>query len=278
VTALVYVSDAAHYRAGPPWSLADWVARHGTLALEAAGEFMALWPATPPERAAALFPQIQQRAASRLRAAADPAPVRLRRGGPASAIEVAARRRPYSGYFALEEWDLSFPTFAGGRSERVTRAAFVSGDAVTVLPYDPVRDRVLLVEQFRFGPLRRGDPNPWSLEPVAGRIDAGETPAEAARREAAEEAGLALGELIPVGRYYPSPGAVAEYLYTFIGLADLPDAAARAGGLAEEHEDIRGLLLGFDELMALVDGGEAENGPLLVSALQLARLRPSLRK
>jgi nudix-type nucleoside diphosphatase (YffH/AdpP family) len=159
----------------------------------------------------------------------------------------------------------------------VSRAAFVAGDAVTVLPYDPVRDRVMLVEQFRFGAHVRGDPCPWSLEPIAGRIDGGETPEGAARREAGEEAGITLGELIPIGRYYPAPGATTEYLFSYIGLADLPETAERLGGLATEAEDIRALVIGFDALMALVDSNEAENAPLRLSALELARRREALR-
>ena len=102
------------------------------------------------------------------------------------------QRQPYSGFFAVEEHDVSFQKFDGTYSPVVTRAVFVSSDAAIVLPYDPVTDRVLLVEQFRAGPYIRGDRYPWCLEPIAGLIDAGETPAQAALREAKEEAGLDL--------------------------------------------------------------------------------------
>jgi nudix-type nucleoside diphosphatase (YffH/AdpP family) len=152
------------------------------------------------------------------------------------------------------------------------------GDAVTVLPWDPVRDRVLVVEQFRAGCWMRGDANPWSIEPVAGRIDGGETPEEAARRETREEAGLALHELLPVGTYYPSPAAVTEYLYSYVALADLPDGAAGVGGAEEEAEDIRGHVIAFETLMELIDSGEVANGPLILTALWLSRHRERLRR
>jgi nudix-type nucleoside diphosphatase (YffH/AdpP family) len=118
--------------------------------------------------------------------------------------------------------------FDGDAQRDVRRAVFRVTDAATVLPYDPVRDRILLLEQLRFGPLAQGDPAPWLLEPVAGLIDAGETPEETARREAAEEAGLVIGDLHFVARYYPSPGGVSQVLYSYIGLADLPDEAGAA--------------------------------------------------
>jgi ADP-ribose pyrophosphatase len=276
--AQAWLCDPDILRPGAPWSLPDWVALHVGLMVEAASDFMALLGRVAPDRARAAWPQLVDRAAARMRASASATPVRIRRGGPASAIDVVEREQPYVGFFALQDWRLRFPTFGGAQSAEVSRTAFLSGDAVTVLPYDPVRDRVMLVEQFRFGALVRGDRQPWSLEPIAGRIDGDEDPELTARREAQEEAGLTLGRLIPVGRYYTSPGASTEYLWSYIGLADLPDDAAGTGGVAEEHEDIRTLLMDFPGLMELLDTGEAENGPLLISALALARHRDTLRR
>lgn len=82
-----------------------------------------------------------------------------------------------------------------------------------VLTYDPVHDRVLLVEQFRAGPLARQEENPWRLEPIAGLIDRGETPEEAGLREAHEEAGLTLSRLELVARSYPSPVISTEFFH-----------------------------------------------------------------
>lgn len=113
--------------------------------------------------------------AHRLRAQLGVASTLRRRAGPED-VQVQTRTEPYAGFFAVEVQDLRFRRFDGTVSAPVNRAGFVSGDAVTVMPYDPVRDRVLLIEQFRFGPHLRGDVNPWQLEVIAGRIDAGETP------------------------------------------------------------------------------------------------------
>lgn len=273
----VYLPAPGRWGAGAPWTLADWATRWGAIAPEAAREFMALRGQIPAEQALARYGQIKVRAASRLRAGAETKPARLRRAAGPGDVEIEALGTGYARFFAVEDYTLRHRLFDGGMSAPLDRAAFVSGDAAVVLPYDPRRDRVLLVEQFRTGPLARGDLNPWMLEPIAGRVDPGETPEDCACREAGEEAGLTLGRLIAGPSFYPSPGAKSEYTYCYVGLADLSDDAARPGGVEAEGEDIRPHLISFDDLMTLVETGEADNGPLLVLALWLARLRPALR-
>ncbi|OYW59532.1 MAG: hypothetical protein B7Z10_02940 [Rhodobacterales bacterium 32-66-7] len=222
---------------------------------------------------------LRTEAASRVRAA-QAAGSDLRAGGGLGpgAVDSDPATIAHAGFFALEVQRLRHRRFDGRMSETLRREVFVACDAVTVLPYDPVRDRVLVIEQFRVGPLRRGDPVPWQLEPIAGRIDPGETPADCARREALEEAGLALGALEKVAEYYPSPGAMSEYLYSYVAISDLPDGCAGVFGKPEEAEDIKGHLLELDALMAAVAGGEVTNGPLILTALWLARERSRLRQ
>lgn len=272
-----FPTDAQPPAAGA-WSLDEWAAIHARATVLAARETMALMGRFTAEEARARYGQILVRAHSAVRAADHPAPARLRRATAAGEIREIAARRPYVAYFAVAEHDLAFPLFEGGESAPVTRAAFMMGDAVTVLPYDPARDRVALVEQFRFGPYMRGDPLPWSLEPVAGRIDPGETPEEAARRETREETGLAIGALHHAGAYYPSPAAVTEFILSYVGIADLPDDALGIGGEDGEAEDILGHTVSFEALMGLVDSGEAANGPLILTARWLAMNRERLRR
>ncbi|WP_281256676.1 NUDIX domain-containing protein [Tabrizicola aquatica] len=235
---------------------------------------MEAYPAVPAAVLRRRLGSLRVAAASRVRAAGSTAPL-LRAGG--GAVDVLARQHPHAGFFALEALELSHPRFDGGRSPRLHREVFVAGDAVTVLPYDPIRDRVLLIEQFRMGPFGRGDAHPWQLEAIAGRIDPGETPEDAARREAVEEAGLVLGALEKVAEYYPTPGAVTEYLYSYVAFCDLPDGVAGVFGAAEEAEDIKGHLVSFDRLLDVVAAGEIGNAPLLLTVLWLQRERPRLR-
>lgn len=261
--------------AGTEWNSADWQARHADLAIETALAVMSGHGQTSPSAIYARLGPIMVRAASRLRARAAQAPSHVRRAP--GEIDLIKHRQPYAHFFSVEEFDLRFPRFDGTTSPVITRATFVSADAVTVLPYDPLRDRVLLVEQFRAGPYGRGDSNPWQLEAIAGRIDPGESPEDCARREAVEEAGLTLGPLIPVANFYPSPGAKTEFIYAYVALTDLPDGAAGVFGVEDEAEDIRGHLIDFSGLMDLVASGEVQNGPLLVTTLWLQRERSRLR-
>jgi len=159
----------------------------------------------------------------------------------------------------------------------VTREAFLAFDAALVLPYDPATDHILLIEQLRFGPLWREDPQPWVFEPIAGLVDAGEDPADTARREAMEESGLQLGALEPMVQVYASPGYSTEFFHCFLGVVDLSSFAASRSGLASEHEDIRSHVMPFDTAVALVQSGEINAGPLIMMLYWLAAERDRLR-
>ncbi len=265
-------------RTDVPWNIALWRENWAAISVAAAEDFMSHYGERAPDDVHRRFGQMLTRAGARIRAEKlRKGTCTLRRGsGPEDVIRHRLSH-PYSAYFAVEEHDLSFRRFDGSMGPPLNRAVFISGDASIVLPYDPVRDRVMVIEQFRAGPYARGDANPWLIEAIAGRIDGGETPEEAARREAIEEAGLDLKTLLPGPRYYPSPAAKAEYLYSFVGIADLPDDKAGIGGLESEAEDIRSHIISFDRLMELVSSGEVDNAPLLVLAYFLQMLRPTLR-
>ena len=139
----------------------------------------------------------------------------------AADVEAVERRQAYARFFGIEEHLLRHRRFDGGRSEPLERAVFTSGDAVVVLPWDPRRDAVLLIEQFRAGPFARRDPRPWRLETVAGRCDRNEPTEATARREAREEAGIELGRIERIAEFYPSPAIMSEFITAFVGEADL---------------------------------------------------------
>lgn len=256
-----------------PWDFDAWLAEWGEMTLHAAVEVMGYFGQKDRDEVAQMFPMIRARAASLVRGAQS----RHSRDGFRGRVEIMQRSRAYARFYVLDDLELRHERFDGTMSDTLDRAAVVKSDAAFVLPYDPVRDRVLVIEQVRMGPIIRHDAACWHMEPIAGGIDAGETPQDAARREAMEEAGITLGAMEPIAEFYPTSGSSSEYFYLFLGLADLPDDVTGAGGLETEHEDIRSHLWSFDELMDRLDRFDLANAALVTSAYYLARHRERLR-
>ena len=189
-----------------------------------------------------------------------------------------AKRVVYKGFFSVEEHDLSYRKFNNQQSSILTRSALISSDAVIVLPYDPVNDRILLIEQFRAGPYVKGDENPWVLEPIAGLIDEGETPESAGIREAQEEALLEIKRLELVARSYPSPGISTEFFHQYIGIVELLDKSDLIAGLSSENEDIRSHIFEYEQFFEMIERGKVNVGPLILLGLWLSKNRNRLRK
>jgi nudix-type nucleoside diphosphatase (YffH/AdpP family) len=240
--------------------------------VEEAADLLAACPPEAAERIAAL---VVPRAWARRRGRAMQPTARLR-AARSGGVERVALARPYGGFFAVEEHRLRHRRFDGTMSPAIDRAVFASGDAATVLPWDPVRDRVLLIEQFRASLVARRDPLPWCLEAVAGRCDGAETPEATVRREAEEEAGLVLGRVERIAAYYTSPGLSCEFITAFVGEAAL-DGEEGVFGCADEDEDIRAFVVPRARAMQAMAEGEIDNAPLILSlqwlALHAERLR-----
>lgn len=191
-------------------------------------------------------------------------------------VEVVEREACFRGFYQLDRLHLRHRLFAGGMGKLISRELFVRHDAVCVLPYDPQRDCVVLIEQFRVGALDKSL-NPWLIELVAGLIDKDEQPEEVARREAVEEAGLTLAELWPLTQYYPSPGGSDERVHLYVGRCDSRGAGG-VHGLEEEGEDIRVLVWSLDEALAALDDGRIDNAASIIALQWLALNRDKLRE
>jgi len=167
--------------------------------------------------------------------------------------------------------------FSGEWSEKWAFDVVRRGAAVAILLYDPERDRVVLIQQFRLAALLAGC-SPWQIEPVGGMVDSGETPTEAAIRETGEESGLGLiGEPVPIQRYLPSPSAFDECLHLFCGRVD-SSVAAGLHGRADEYERIAVVVKPLAEIERMVDAGAVESCHTLVSLQWLLRNRDRLRR
>ncbi|MEM6635996.1 MAG: NUDIX domain-containing protein [Pseudomonadota bacterium] len=275
-TAVVYFAPEDLIGAEEVWDFAGWQGRWAEATREAAREVMGYLGEKSAEWVAQRYSLILARAQSRISAGAA-RPNDLGAAFSNSDVEVHSKRVPYADFFTLETYRLTHPRFDGGPAAKIDRAAFVGFDAALCLPYDPKNDRVLLVEQFRVGAFSRADARPWLLEPVAGLIDPGEDAEDCCRREAQEEAGIEIRDLHSAGQGYASPGANSGFFHMFVGLCDLPRRTQGFGGLADEGEDIRTLVIGFDELMAAIASGEINVIPLQHLAYWLALHRPRLR-
>jgi ADP-ribose pyrophosphatase len=191
-------------------------------------------------------------------------------------VEIFDKTVVYNGFFRLERYRLRHRLFSGAWSHELAREVFERGHAAAVLPYDPGRDQVVLIEQFRVGALEAPG-GPWLLEIVAGVIDAGETPAEVIRREAVEESGCTLQDIVPICEYLVSPGGTSERLTLFCGKVD----AALAGGthgLAEEGEDTRVVVLEFAEAVAHLQAGKINAAAPIIALQWLMLNREQLRR
>ena len=193
----------------------------------------------------------------------------------ADGVELLGKSQRYSGFFRINGYRLRHRLFAGGWSGAIEREVFERGHAVGVLPYDPVADSVVLIEQFRIGALVAGM-SPWLIEVVAGIIEEGEAPEEVARRETLEEAGLEIQALIPMCRYLVSPGGSSESVRLYCGRVDSRGAGG-IHGLAEEHEDIRVDRVAYEEAMHLLEEGRVTNSVSLIALQWLALHRDRVR-
>jgi ADP-ribose pyrophosphatase len=185
-------------------------------------------------------------------------------------VEILAKETPFRGFFRIDRLTLRHRAYEGGWAKPVVREIFVRGEAAAVLPYDPVRQEVLLVEQFRVGALGWRD-SPWCLELIAGIADkAGEAHADLVRREAIEEANIALADVEQIYQYMPSPGGSDERLTVFIARADLSEAGG-VYGQPDEGEDIRVVTVPFAQVPTLLSSGLVDNAASIV-ALQWLQL------
>ena len=185
-------------------------------------------------------------------------------------VEVHEKSRLFQRHFALDLYRVSYKKFNGSTTRILDRIIFErDADAVAILPYDPVSEEVVLIEQFRPGALK--DPvSPWLIEIVAGMIDEGETEIQAAVRELQEESGLSVtaDDLHYINAVYPSPGGASERVTLFVGKIRA-DHLLDHGGLATEDEDIRVFKLPVKKAFELCQNGRINNAAALLALQHL---------
>ncbi len=189
--------------------------------------------------------------------------------------ELLDKRCCHQGFFTVNRYRLRHRLFAGGWSPPIEREVLERGHAAGLIPYDPVSDEVVMIEQFRPGALEAPD-GPWMLEFVAGILEPGESAEEVAARECLEEAGLEVRELVPVCEYVLSPGGCSERLALYCGWVD-STVAGGIFGLPEEGEDIRAFVLPRGEAIELLDSGHLLSATTVIGLQWLALHHRRLR-
>ena len=180
------------------------------------------------------------------------------------------------GFLQVINYGLRHKTFVGPQSQLVHREVCVRSAAAAVLPYDQNQDTLVLIEQFRCGVMAAGDA-PWILEVVAGILEQNETPEEVAQREAFEESGCVIEQLIPVASYYTTPGSFSEKIYLFCGLTTLKNSGGLYG-LAHEGEDIKAHVVSASKALAMLDDGDINNATTIIVLQWLREYRRRLFK
>jgi len=182
----------------------------------------------------------------------------------------------YNGFFRLTTVELRHTLYKGGWSQPITRELFQRGNCVAVLLYDPDRDEVVIIEQFRVGAIQITD-QAWLLEIVAGAIETGETAEEVAYRESVEEAGCEIQELVKINDFFTSPGGTSELLSLFYGKVDTTHVGG-IHGLDEEDEDIAVTTMKFDDVYQILLDGKILSAIPIIAIQWLFINRDSLRQ
>lgn len=183
-------------------------------------------------------------------------------------IEIIEKITCYQGFFKLVRYKLKHTLFAGGWSKELLREVLERGHAVAVLPYDPIREQVVMIEQFRPGAIGHAD-GAWLWEIVAGIIETGETSETVVYREAEEEMGCSVADIIPICQFFVSPGSTNETTALFCGRVDSTQASGIQGAVAE-YEDIQVHVVPFATALQMLETGKIRFAPAVIALQWLA--------
>ena len=169
----------------------------------------------------------------------------------------------YEGFFKLHEINFIHKKHNGDWSQQVKREIFSGSHVSTVLPYDPIKKKILLLKQFRAGLIKRKD-DPIMLEIVAGMIDDGESPLEAAKRECIEETGCPVKKISRIKSYYPAPGSSESFYHLFLAEVDSFEGE-KIFGQENENEDILVKSYPIHEVKLMLQENKIVNGVTLIA-------------
>jgi ADP-ribose pyrophosphatase len=177
------------------------------------------------------------------------------------------------GFHDLERFSVTLRS-PDGETLSSVRDVLRVGKVTAVLPIDLARNELVLIRQFRVAAhLATGKGE--LVEIVAGHVEAGETPAEAAMRECVEEIGVRPTALYKMFEFLPAPGSIDEHATLFLGVVDAAGVPDRAGA-ADEKEATRPMRVPIGTAIAAIERGTMHNGFLILALQWLALHRDRL--
>ena len=177
--------------------------------------------------------------------------------------KIINKKNLYNGFFELNKYEFVHKKHNGDWTDKVEREIFSGAHVSTLLPYDPIRKEIILIQQFRAGVLSRYDGD-YLLEIVAGIIDQGENPEQTAIRECFEETGCEVKKILPIQSYFPAPGSSESYYHLFLGEVNAFDGE-RIKGLETENENILVKSYKVDLVREMLEERKIINGLTLIA-------------
>ncbi|MBA2710008.1 MAG: NUDIX domain-containing protein [Tatlockia sp.] len=191
-------------------------------------------------------------------------------------LEIKQEETVYQGYFKIKCFHFRHRLFAQGWTPIVKREVLESGNAVGVLAYDPLLNKVVLIQQFRIGAFK-DEESPWLLEIIAGSVDSNNSYEQTAHREAKEEAGLELLELHHICEYWTAPAGLTQKVHLFCARVDAQKVNG-IYGLKDEDEDIKVSVVQITDAFNAVKNGEIKSAHAIIALQWLELNLEQLRK
>ncbi len=191
-------------------------------------------------------------------------------------VRILQKKLAYDGYFKVFRYQLKHTLYDGKWGAKIAREVFERGNAAAVILYDPKRDKLVLIEQFRIGALV-AELNPWVIEIVAGKIERGESAKEVIKRESLEESGCKPSRLMHITDFQPSGGGASEIVSLFCGKVDSKNVGGFYG-VKEEGEDIKVTIKSLNDAMKMIEKGVIANSASIIGIQWLALNKQKVRK
>jgi ADP-ribose pyrophosphatase len=157
-----------------------------------------------------------------------------------------------------------------GKDGRVVqeRDVMIAGKVIVVIPIDVARQEIVLIRQFRV-PAHLANGRGDLVEFVAGRVEAGESLIEAARRECKEEIGIEPGKAVELLTFLSTPGVTDEEVTIFLAAVDA--TKVHEGSLiTPDGEQLYVHRVSIDAAISALDRHTMRGSPMIIGLQWLA--------